>query len=634
MRKSLLATLFLLTSLTSYADITNSTAAKGSVTIENFKVENENIINVAKLLAKLTNKSLVLNPSVRGKITIELRGKFSGEELWNIFSKAIAQLGYTIRYDNNKGVVYIEPTNVARRFTHTGLNYGGEYSLLIIKLKYLTPSVVYEYVRHFLSPYGKAISLNPFGILLVRDFSSNLEFIKDFLHRIDRKEYLQSFKVYKLQYITVSEFRKVINPLIEWYKSRKRSTVYITELPEKNLLIISAPQGLQERIENLKKLVDRPTSNKNENYGFYLLKLKYTSVDEIEKVVNNILGKIRREKRNYIFPSGLQISFDKTDNAILIFGSKEAYENFKKLVSLVDRKKKQVLITALIIEASTRSFLDKGIKWQILGKNGGVAFGATSQQGLYEALAQGNFAIGALSKTGVNVSAGGSTLFFPDLLFLYSMLEQGSGFNVISSPKILTLDNKKAAIKVGQDVPFPTGIKYDVNGNPIITYDYKYVGLDLDVVPRVTGKNIHLVLNLKVQEITGYLNNNVGGINYSVPITSTRELNSDVIVENGQTIIIGGLISKKSLLSSSKVPGLGDIPLFGNLFKSNHKENDKTNLFIFITPYIISSPEELEKIMKIHKELADKLVKLEEKEKQKEEKVETQEDNEVVLPYN
>jgi len=219
------------------------------------------------------------------------------------------------------------------------------------------------------------------------------------------------------------------------------------------------------------------------------------------------------------------------------------------------------------------------------------------------------------------------------------LLEQGSGFNIISNPKILTLDNQKAVIKVGQDVPYPTGIKYDVNGNPIITYDYKYVGLNLDVLPRISEQNLRLIIKLKVQEISGYLTNNVGGINYSVPITSTRELNSDVIVQNGQTVIIGGLISKKHLTGTTKVPVLGNIPLFGELFKYTHKENDKTNLFIFITPYVISSPKELSKIMEEHKKLATKLFKkIEKKEGKKlsqkrEGIIKVEQNEEVVLPY-
>lgn len=405
----------------------------------------------------------------------------------------------------------------------------------------------------------------------------------------------------------------------------------MTVLENKNLLVLSAPEELQKKVELLKEKVDKPSSKKGEDFGFYILKLKYTSVDEVKNSITRLFRQIRRDEKNIVFPSGIKISFDKTNNAILVFGTKKAFENFKKFVSLVDRRKKQVLITALIVEASAKDIIDKGIKWQILGDNGGAAFGATSQQGLYEAMAQGSFVLGALSNSGTKVSIGGSTLFFPDLVFLYSLLKQGTGFNIISNPKVLTLDNQPASIKVGQNVPFPTGIKYDVNGNPIITYDYKYVGLDLDVVPHITGKNIRLVLKLKVQEVTGYLNNNVGGINYSVPITSTRELNSDVIVENGQTVIIGGLISRKSLLSSSKVPGLGDIPVIGQLFSSTHKESDKTNLFIFVTPFVISSPKELEKIMEFNKKLAQELMT---HKKKKEVKVEPQEDNEVVLPYN
>jgi len=307
----------------------------------------------------------------------------------------------------------------------------------------------------------------------------------------------------------------------------------------------------------------------------------------------------------------------------------------------VDKRKKQVLIVATIIEASAKNILDKGIRWQILGSSGGVAFGATSKEGLYEALSKGQFVLGALSTSGVSVNIGGSKLFFPDLLFLYSLLEQGTGFNIISNPKILTLDNQKAIIKVGQEVPYPTGIKYDVNGNPIITYDYKYVGLNLDVLPRISEQNLRLIIKLKVQEISGYLTNNVGGINYSVPITSTRELNSDVIVQNGQTVIIGGLISRKGLNSITKVPILGDAPIVGEFFRYSHKENDKTNLFIFITPYVISSAKELSQIMEEHKKLALQLFKQLKKQKEKLNKstsrnknyIKVEQNDEVVLPY-
>ncbi len=601
--------------------------------IEAFSIDNADIKEVALFIAKLTGRGIVFSNPIRGKITIDIKRPVTSDELWDIFSQALVAAGYTVRFYENKNVVEIVPLTKSRLIVNPsedGVN--GEYTLAILQLKHLDLSTLQGKLKTFLSTNARLVYLPQYRVVIVADFSENVEFVKSLLRRLDKRNYEYRLAVYKPKYIDAKELEKAVMPVINWYRtSKKFGNIYFSTLQNRNIFVLYGPQELQSRVEQILKEVDVQREEKRP--GFYILKLQFTSVEEVEKSINSLFGKIKKRGKSLVFPSGLEISFDKTNNAILVFGSKEDFENFKEFIKLIDRRKKQVLITATIVEASAKDILDKGVRWQILGSSGGVAFGATSREGLYEALSKGQFVVGTLSTTGKTVSIGGNELFFPDLLFLYSLLEQGTGFHVISNPKILTLDNQKATIKVGQDVPFPTGIKYDVNGNPIITYDYKYVGLDLDVLPRISQKNLRLIINLKVQEITGYLSNNVGGINYSVPITSTRELNSDIIVQNGQTIIIGGLISNKNLLSTSKVPLLGDIPILGNLFKSTHKEKDKTNLFIFITPYVISSPEELAKIMEVHKKLAQKLLK---KEKQnKTDKIKTGEDDLVEkLPYN
>ncbi|HIQ49213.1 MAG TPA: type II secretion system protein GspD, partial [Aquifex aeolicus] len=306
---------------------------------------------------------------------------------------------------------------------------------------------------------------------------------------------------------------------------------------------------------------------------------------------------------------GMKIGIDKRTNSLILYATKAEYEALKEFVNKLDKRRKQLLLTATIVEASAKTILEVGVRWQILGSQGGAVFKGSSLQDIYNAFKSGQFIIGAFSQSGTTVSIGGIDFFFPDLVFLFSLLEQGTGFNVVSNPKILTLDNQEALIKVGQVVPFPTGIKYDVNGNPIITYDYKDVGLELKITPRITGNTIRLVINLKLQEITGYLTNEISGVNYTVPITSNRELNSDVVVENGRTVVIGGLISNKALRSTEKVPGLGNIPLVGRLFRYDRDEKDRTSLFIFLTPYVITSPQDLTRITEAHRKLADKLMK-------------------------
>ncbi len=604
-----------------------------TVYVESFNVENAEIKDVASMLAKMSGRSLVLTPRVRGKITLHIRSRVTLNELWDIFTRAINQLGYTVKYDRRTNTVYILSIGEIRRLKPTqGGAFKGEYAVSIVEPRYASPQDLKEAIRPLLSSYGRIFVLKPYPLVLIFDFESNIRAIEQLLPRLDRPDYAQKVKVLKFKYISPEDFEKAARPYIESQRRIYGSRIYYSLLPQRGIMVVSAPQEVLRGLLQLKERLDIPQPKGGNKPGFHIVKLKFVSVDEVAKSIERLLGKIPRKGKRWVFPSGLEISFDKTNNAILVFGTEEDFKNFEKLISLIDRRKKQVLLTATIIEASAKDILDKGIRWQILGSHGGVAFGATSREGLYEALSKGNFVMGALSASGTTVNIGGSKLFFPDLLLLYSLLEQGTGFKVISNPKVLTLDNQKAVIKVGQEVPFPTGIKYDVNGNPIITYDYKYVGLDLDVLPRISEKNLRLVINMKVQEVTGYLTNNVGGINYSVPITSTRELNSDVVVQNGQTIIIGGLISRKTLNSVSKVPILGDIPVIGNLFRSEHKEKDKTNLFIFITPYVISSPQELSEIMKEHEKLARKLFAKKKKEQPPAVKVEKNEE-EVVLPY-
>ena len=582
----------------------SSVYAKG---VDRFVVKNQEISEIAQMLAQLTGKNLVLDRRVRGRLSIFVKGNLSPKELWDIFSLGLNQLGYTIRFDEKTNTVQIVPISYAKNLPiSTKGRFEGEYTLAVLKLKYLTSKEAEKFLKPFLSLRGRIYAVGD-RTVAIWDYWRNIKLVQKILEGLDKPDRESVLRVYNLRYTTAANFERVLKTLADAWNNRGGEKVYYSAVPGENAVAVVAPLAFQKRVELLKEKLDG--LGEENTPQFFVINLKFTSVDEVEKALNKLFASLKKGN-SYTFPSGLKVSFDKSNNAILVYGTKAEYEILKRFISQLDRRRKQVLITATVVETSAQSVLDAGVNWQVLGSNGGVAFGALSREGAYQAMSQGQFVVGALSKNGVSVNIGGSQVFFPDLLFLYTLLEKGQGFNIVSNPKVLTLDNQKATIKVGQQVAFPTGIKYDVNGNPIITYDYRYVGLELDVTPRISTKSLRLVINLKLQEITGYLTNTVGGINYSVPIISTRELNSDVVVQNGQTIIIGGLIDTKTLNSVSKVPLLGDIPLLGNLFKYKHKEKQKTNLFIFITPYVMSSPQQLERIMEEHKKLAMELLKL------------------------
>jgi len=574
----------------------------GFSTENRFVVENQEITEVAKMLARLTGKNLVIDPRVKGKISIYAEGGLSDDDLWRIFSTGLNQLGFTIRFDPRTNAVQIVPLSLARALPPSEEGrYGGEFVLGLIKLNNLSAKETAPLIKPLLSSRGSAAAVGK-NLLVIRDYAASVSLVARTLRELDSPSSRRELKVYSVS--SAADFEKGLRALVDSWVAEGNPRPYYAPISDRGFVVV-APLSFHREVEKLLSQTEEELLKKRSRA--VVIHLNYTTAGEVKSTLSRLFGS---PKGNTFDLKGLRIAVDEVSNAVIVYGSEEELKTIKELISRLDRRKKQVLITATVVEASLQSVLDVGVNWQILGSNGGVAFGALSREALYQAISQGQFVVGAVSKSGTAVSVGGTAVFFPDLLFLYSLLEKGQGFNVISNPKVLTLDNQNATIKVGQEVPFPTGIKYDVNGNPIITYDYRYVGLELTVTPRISGNNLRLVVKLKLQEITGYVNNSVGGINYSVPITSSRELNSDLVVQNGQTIIIGGLIDTKTLESTSKVPLLGDVPLLGNLFKYKHSERKKTNLFIFITPFVISKPEELAKIMEEHKKLALKLYKL------------------------
>lgn len=600
------------------------------------------IKTVATQIAKLTGKNLVIDPRVRGKITIISNKELTPREALELFSQALAMQGFALIDEGD--TIKILPSTQGIPFTRTKRSKGGELITMVYKLENVNAAQALNTIRPFLSPYGKVAYNQQANAVIIADYADSINKVRQILSLIDTGKSGGAVKVFNLKYVKPSYVAKLLQPISTLSSKQYGEPSIFSAVDELGSLAIYTHKNLFPLVEDIIKQVDRPESKESER-TFYIIPLNFISAEELYESLASLFKGTRLKTgrgsanarspiraffrvRTISLKSGMKIGMDKRTNSLILYATRSEYEAVKRLVKKLDVRRKQVLLSATIVEASAKDILEKGIRWQILGERGGAVFKGASLTDIFNAFNAGNFIIGAFSDSKVKVKVGNSEFIFPDLVFLFSLLKQGTGFHVVSNPKILTLDNQEATIKVGQVVPFPTGIKYDVNGNPIITYDYKDVGLELKITPRITEKNIRLIINLTMKEITGYLTNEAAGLNYTVPITSSRELNSDVVIENGQTVVIGGLISKKTLSTTEKVPGLGDVPLFGHLFRYDKKENDKTSLFVFLTPYVISSPQELSKITEEHKKLADELLKLMKKKKKKEEPQAVEEDEE------
>jgi general secretion pathway protein D len=599
---------------------------------------------VVKFMSELTGKNIILDPAVKGTITVSSAKPVSVQTAWEIFLLALSLQGYGVVEEKN--YVNIVPLQKATSLAELKKpSHSGEVVVYIYKAENTQALQLQQAVQPFLSPNAKIAVHAPSNSLIIADVAQSVERLKKILKELDSPERGLNIKLYKLQNANAESVFQSLQALGSAFQQQLGTPVFITFSKDSNSIVVVANERVQDLIKEVIENLDRESLGPLER-NFYLIKLNHISAEELYRSLQTLFGggppttqvvqpqerratppdtrgieiPLQREERRtpqrQALPltaietkEGLRIGFDRGTNSVIIYGTPQEYESLRSIIEKIDVRRKQVLIAATVVEMSTRQALELGVRWQIFGTQGGAAFGGASLQDVYSALLSGSFVMGTLSRSGTSVTIGSTTLFFPDLVLLFSLLEKGSGFNIISNPKVLTLDNQEAIIKVGQVVPFASGVKFDINGQPIITYDYKEVGLSLSVTPTISGKDLRLLINLNLQEIIDFLRPQIGTLSYAVPITSNRQLNSDVVVENGQTIIIGGLVSTRTLDNIEGVPGLKDIPVLGWLFKRKTTSEDKVSLFIFLTPYVIENPEDLSKITEEHQRLAQELRK-------------------------
>lgn len=633
----------LLTAFFMFLSLAAALPKKSETVVLNF--QNADIPSVVRFMSELTGKKIILDPEVKGKITLSSSKPVSIQEAWELFSTALGMQGYGVV--EKKGFVQILPLQKAIPFAPIREKPSPSgFSLYIYKAENTQASQLQQAVQPFLSQYGKLAVHNQSNSLIVGDIPPSLERIKKILKELDKSAHTE-LRVYSLEKARADSIVQSLQPLLQAY-TQEGKHVFVTANRDTNTVIVLAEKSLQEGLGRLIKELDEKAEFSEER-SFHVIPLRFVSAEEVYKSLSSLLGgfrtfsptpptpspslqptpslrgeeiPLRREQpqrpQETVPPAiqtreGLRIGYDRGTNSLLVYATPKELEDIKKLIKKLDVRRKQVLIAASVVEMSTTKALDLGVRWQILGTQGGGAFGGSTLQDISSALLSGNFVLGLLSSSGRSITVGGTNLFFPDLVLLFSLLEKGTGFNLLSNPKLLTLDNQPAEIKVGQVVPFASGVKFDINGQPVITYDYKEVGLDLRITPSVSEKNLRLSISLQVQEIIDFLRPQIGTLSYAVPVTSNRQVNSEVVVENGQTIIIGGLINTRTLKSTEGAPGLKDVPVLGWLFKRKTTQEDKVSLFIFITPYVIESPEELSRITQEHQKLADELRKAMEK---------------------
>lgn len=591
---------------------------KGKILLNFDEVE---IKALAKFMSDYTGKNIVLDEKVRGKITIMSSRKVGPAEAWQIFTSALEAYGYGVI--DKKKYLRIVPLKEAQqektKVVGPGAPLGARgFIVAIVVLTNADAEQLERTLRPMISGGGYISSFPASNALVISDTAENVSRLVEIVKRLDISYNQMKVKIFHFKNLNVKEAVTAMQGLFQGKDKEVKIAAYA---PSNSLLVLAIPKMLTQ-IEKTLSNLDRVKAieKKEEPRTFRVLYLENGNAEDVAKIISEMMEERKKvevekqketevpvigEKKGFI---STKVSADKETNSLILYVTDKEFEELKQMIASLDAMRKQVFISVIIAEVSLKKLCEVGTNFHVITDKGGVSFqGGLSLEGIYQLLASGNFVVGGLSNRGRTVNVAGRDIFFPDIFFFLSLLKKDSDFNVLSAPRVLTLDHKESTFSVGQVVPFATGVKFDAVGQPVITYDYKDVGLDLKVTPHISqAKSIRMEVFQGIKDVVDYLKPNIGAIGYVVPVLAKRELKTTITISDGQTIIIGGLINKKTMNVMKKVPIFSDLPIIGKIFDNKSIQEDRTTLFVFLTPHIIESTQNLQTITdKYGRELMD-----------------------------
>ena len=537
----------------------------------NINFQNLDIQDFIRMVAKITNKNILLPNDIRGKVNFISVKPIEKKEIYPILVNILRSKGYTIIED--KGFLKVVRSVEATRNAPPLANYNNIYQMetTVISLQNIPVRDAYSQVRYLLSRYGRIVVNRNKNILIITDYPDNVSLIKAILKRLDsfgKKE----IKIFHLENTQVDKLFPKINEIANNLFPKIQNKFKIVKDENTNSLILIGDNSVLTKLISIILALDKKP--KPINQITEVITLKNSDAVKITQILRKVL------KSKFKNSLSLSLTADKETNSIIVLATPQEIELIKNLISKLDIPKMQVYVKAKILEISNTKAAEIGSKLGIWG-------GSATTNGIYTlsanlggpALAFDPKDLGLSLPTIKEGLALGATL---DLLETYGAAKK------LSEPSILCINNTPSTIYVGKTVSVITGKTTSTVTSE--SYSREDIGLTLKVTPRIDSDNkVSLKVEANVEDI-------LPGSQIGLPITSKREIKTTSIVKNGQSIIIGGLVRDNDDLTLTKVPLLGDIPLIGELFKHRQKNKDKTTLVIMLTPYIVKRSEDLDKL--------------------------------------
>ena len=552
--------------------------------------EEVDIKKVTQDIAQFSKKTVILDPRVKGKITIYSNAELDRDQVWNVYLRTMQVNGFSAVADD--GFVRIVPENEATRDESFDINNRSDYLTEVIPLQNRSSAEVLPMIKPITGRQSHLSSINSINSILLVDRASNINRIKSLLNDLDINNSAK-ISIIKLNNLPSIEAVRILEKLKAQNNPTINKFISVPFAPS-NSIIISANDFVTENIKKTLASLDADIINSDETIE--VVYLKYAKSNEVASILNSISG---RFMSNSDGKSTVITSHEKT-NSIVISSDQSNISTLKNLISKLDIRRAQVLVEAVIVELSENAANDLGVETVFSGgsENGEIPIGITrfndSGPDLLSivggAADDTNTALTTNSLTSLlntqgivagfgDLSAGGDSF-----AAIINAISRDVNSNILSTPSLLAMDNETASYIIGQEIPITTGESLGSNNaNPFRTTSRQEVGIKLDITPQINeGSSVLLEIKIEVSGVAGTVSSGVD------LITNKRAIETTALADDGQTIVLGGLIDDDTQETISKVPLLGSIPVFGKLFQSKSKTNIKKNLMIFIRPRIMT----------------------------------------------
>ena len=564
-------------------------------------------------VANITGYSFVIDPRVKGKVTIVSDTSMSKNDVYEMFQSVLQVHGFAaVPAGNVIKVVQLNDTKQEGGMPTAIVSKKSEQLITqVIQIKDTPALDLVPILRPMVAKYGHLAGVKSANALIVTDHASNVKRIEKIIERLDGSG-VSELEVVQLEEAWVGDIVDVLTNLdpekvSEGGKDKSESGVAgrirVVADERANRLIIRGEKSARDRVKKLIATLDQPSRFSGKAS---VIRLLHADAKELSELLKNLMGDVKDDKGKSQATGKVSIYPDTGLNALVVRAEPSVMSEIKEVVSQLDVRRAQVLIEAAIVEV-TGSVDDRvGVQTAILDLDAIEKGGSTSTPITTTSFSDAGTSLvdmvtGLSAGTSLPISSGltlggaGTLSSGNDFAFLIQALESVSNNNLLSTPSVMTLDNQEAEIIVGQNVPFVTGSTSSTsNSNPFTTIKREDIGTTLKVIPHVqNGKFIRLEVeqsteNVETKAVAGQAD----------LITNKRSIKTQILAEDGEIIMLGGLIRDVVQETQSKVPFLGDIPIIGWLFRSSSESHVKQNLIVFLKPTIVLNKEDSRDILR------------------------------------